>query len=228
MARPDAPIGILMLDTRFPRPVGDIGNPASFPFPVRYRTVPGATAPRVVGDRAEGLLPGFIAAGKALAAEGCAALTTSCGFLALHQPALAEALPVPVATSSLLLLPVIERTLPPGRKAGVLTASAASLTPAHLAAAGARPQTAVMGLDPQGSFARTLLEDRTTLDQAAAEAETVEAARRLADAGPIGAIVLECTNLPPHAAAIRRGTGLPVWSVLDLVRLLRAGLAPGG
>jgi hypothetical protein len=39
-----APLGILMLETRFPRPLGDIGNPASFAHPVRYTIVRGAGA----------------------------------------------------------------------------------------------------------------------------------------------------------------------------------------
>lgn len=219
----DAPIGILMLDTRFPRPVGDIGNPASFPFPVRYRTVPQATPHRVVRERAEGLLPGFVAAGRALAGRGCGALTTSCGFLALHQDALARALPVPFAASALMLLPLVEAMMP-GRRAGVLTASNAALTPPHLTAAGARAETPVEGLDPASSFVRTLLGDLPTLDAAEARAETVSGARRLAARG-VGAIVLECTNLPPYSGAVRAATGLPVWSVLDLVTLLRGGVA---
>lgn len=216
-----ATVGILMLETRFERPPGDIGNPASFAFPVRYRVVPGASAARVVGGRAEGLVPAFIEAGHALVAEGCRVITTSCGFMALHQPALARALPVPVAASALMLLPLIEAT---GLRAGVLTASAGALGPDHLRAVGARPDTAIEGLDPAGRLAAALLGE-AALDPAAAEAETVAAARRLAARPGIGAIVFECTNLPPYAAAVRRATGLPVWSVLDLVRLLHAGWA---
>ena len=36
-----SPLGILMLDTRFPRIPCDIGNPASFDFPVILRTMTG-------------------------------------------------------------------------------------------------------------------------------------------------------------------------------------------
>jgi hypothetical protein len=32
-------LGIIMLNTRFPRVVGDIGNPSTFAFPVRYQIV---------------------------------------------------------------------------------------------------------------------------------------------------------------------------------------------
>ena len=78
-------LGILMLQTRFPRPPGDIGHPASFAMPVRWRVVPGASPQRVVGERAAGLLAPFVAAAQALVDEGAAAISTGCGFLALFQ-----------------------------------------------------------------------------------------------------------------------------------------------
>ena len=109
------PLGIVMLETRFPRVPGDIGNPASFPFPVLYEVVPGASAHRVVEGRAEGLVDAFIAAGGRLVERGAAGILTSCGFMALHQSALASALPVPVATSSVLLVSLVDRLLGRGR-----------------------------------------------------------------------------------------------------------------
>ena len=82
---PTRPLGVLMLDTRFPRVPGDIGHAASLPFPVRYRVVRGASPQRVVRERDPALLQPFVEAGRALADEGAAAITTSCGFLVLFQ-----------------------------------------------------------------------------------------------------------------------------------------------
>lgn len=212
-----------MLETRFPRVPGDIGNPASFDFPVRYAVVRGASPQRVVRERAAGLIEPFVAAARDLARQGCRAITTSCGFLALFQNTLAAAVPVPLATSSLTLLAGIERALPPGRHAGVVTIDAHALTPAHLHAAGARADTAVAGVRADGEFTRAILGDLPDIDVARLETEVVEAGRALVAAHPeVGAIVLECTNMPPYAAALAHATGLPVHDALTLARRLMA------
>src|SRR5579864_8430647 len=95
-----ARLGILMLEARFPRIPGDMGNAATWPFPVLYRVVKGASPQRVVRERAAGLLDAFIAAARELVALGADGITTNCGFLSLYQRELAAALAVPVATSS--------------------------------------------------------------------------------------------------------------------------------
>ena len=97
------PLGILILETAFERIRGDIGCAASFDFPVRYFTVPGATPDTVVHRPDAALLPAFIEGGLALARGGCLGIATTCGFLARWQRELAASLPVPVATSALQL-----------------------------------------------------------------------------------------------------------------------------
>ena len=95
------PLGILMLDTRFPRIVGDIGNAQSFDFPVIFRRMEGigsADAVTTHPDRPR-VLAALEANARALVAEGAVGLSTSCGFLALYQDDLAARSPVPVATS---------------------------------------------------------------------------------------------------------------------------------
>jgi len=140
-AYPQSPVlGVLMLQTRFPRPPGDIGHPETFAFRVRRRIVGGATPLRVVRSDDPALLPPFIAAAHALLDEGCAAISTSCGFLARWQRELQAALPVPVWSSALLQLAELQAQ---GRRCGVITIEAASLQPAHFDGVGADPATPV-------------------------------------------------------------------------------------
>jgi Asp/Glu/hydantoin racemase len=226
-------VGILMLDTRFPRIPGDMGNAATFDFPVRYHRVAGASPDRVVRQGERGLLPAFIEGARFLEREGVRAVTTNCGFLAKFQPELAAAVSIPVFTSSLMLVPLVHRMLRPGRAVGVLTVNASSLGPEHLAGAGITPEIplVVAGLETEKEFTRVLLDDELTLDVEAARQEHLTVARRMLDAHPeIGAIVLECTNMPPYRAEIEAATGLPVFDVTTLVRMVheavRHGLAP--
>ncbi|MGH2660361.1 MAG: aspartate/glutamate racemase family protein, partial [Actinomycetota bacterium] len=216
-------VGILMLDTRFPRIAGDMGNATTFPFPVRYHRVGGASPDRVVRGGADGLLPAFVEGARALEREGVGAITTNCGFLVKFQRELAAAVSVPVFTSSLLLVPLVHRLLPPGRRVGVLTVDAGALTGAHLEGAGIGPDVplAIAGMEGEKEFTRVLLGDELELDVDLARAEHVRVARRLLAQHPdVGALVLECTNMPPYAADIQRATGLPVFDVLSLVHLV--------
>jgi Asp/Glu/hydantoin racemase len=223
-------IGILMLDTKFPRIAGDMGNAATFPFPVRYHRVTGASPERVVRGGADGLLPAFVEGARALEREGVGAITTNCGFLVKFQRELAEAVKVPVFTSSLLLVPLVHRMLPPGRRVGVLTVNSATLAPEHLEGAGIGPDVplAIAGMEGEKEFTRVMLGDELELDVDLAREEHVRVARRLVNEHPdVGAIVMECTNMPPYAADVQRATGLPVFDVLSLVHLVHDALAAG-
>jgi Asp/Glu/hydantoin racemase len=223
-------VGILMLDTRFPRIPGDMGNATTFPFPVRYHRVVGADPDLVVRRGAEGLLPAFVEGAQALEREGVGAITTNCGFLITYQAQLARAVRVPVFTSSLLLVPLVHRMLPAGQRVGIMTVSAATLTPAHLAGAGigADVPVAIAGLETEKEFTRVLLGDELELDVDQAREEHVRVARRLVTEHPdVGAIVLECTNMPPYAADIQRETGRPVFDIVALVTLIHGGLVAG-
>lgn len=222
-----APIGILMLETRFPRVYGDAGNPETWPFPVEIRVVRGASPERVIRDRAEGLVDAFITAGQALAADGVAGITTTCGFLCLHQDRIADALPVPFASSSLLQAPLVARLLPAGRRVGILTVDSASLGPEHLQAAGIDSTTPVMGTEGGAEFSRVLLGDLPALDVAAAEADLLAAGRRLIARNPeVGAIVLECANMPPYAGVLAEQLGVPVYDWYSMVTWFAQGLRP--
>jgi hypothetical protein len=216
-----------MLETRFPRIPGDMGNAETWPFPVLYKVVPGASPRRVVCDKAEGLLDGFLDAAGELVRLGADGITTTCGFLSLFQRQIAAHVGVPVATSSLMQVPVIERILPPGKRAGILTVSAANLGKEHLRAAGADPATPVVGTDDGSEFTRVMINDEERLDAAAAERDILAAGDALISLHrDVGAVLLECTNMVPYARALSERLRLPVFSIYSFVTWFHAGLVP--
>jgi hypothetical protein len=229
-------IGILMIEGRFPRPPGAIGNATTFPFPIMHQVVPGASGVHTVrtlsrmdpdsAEFAEAIRP-WTDGAKSLERQGCRAITTSCGFAALFQRHLAAAVDVPVFASSLMLVPLIARMMKPGRLVGVVTADARNMTAAHFAGAGADPSSvAVIGMEEFPEFAATAWDDQPWLDYRKMEAETVEAARRLVEREPaVGAVLLECSLLPPYGAAVQAAIGLPVFDFTHLVSMVHSACA---
>lgn len=222
-----ARLGILMLEARFPRVPGDMGNAETWPFPVLYRVVRGASPQRVVMERAAGLLVAFLDAATDLVDLGADGITTNCGFLSLYQKEIAERCKVPVATSSLMQIPMVQALLPPGKRVGVLTISAKTLTREHLRLAGAPEDTPVVGTDSGTEFTRVIIGNQLELDTAAACRDIVAAGETLVRSHPeVGAIVLECTNMCPYAAVLRDRVGLPVFDIYSFVSWFHAGLRP--
>lgn len=221
-------VGILMLDSGFRRLPGDIGHGESWRFPVLYHVVRGASPDRVVRDTGDaGLLAAFCAGIDHLVALGVDGITTSCGFLARLHPALRAHSPVPLATSSLLQVPLVQSLLPANQTVGILTFDAASLTTDHLRAVGIDANIPIQGLPPGGAFQQAILSGDPQADPQALRQDVVAAALALVARHPtIGAIVSECTNLPPHASAIAAATGRPVYDILTLVEWFHAGLRP--
>ena len=223
-----APLGILMLEARFPRIPGDMGNATTWSFPVLYRVVRGASPEKVVLQGARGLLPDFIEGAQDLVRLGAEAITTNCGFLSLFQDELARAVNVPVATSSLMQVRWVQAMLPPGKQVGVITVSGSTLTPAHLESAGVPLDTPVVGTENGREFFRVLIKaEKEDMDVAAAQQDILDAGKELLTQYPdVGAIVLECTNMPPYSAALQQEFGLPVYDVYTMINWFHAGLRP--
>lgn len=220
-------LGVLMLQARFPRIVGDMGNALTWPFPVRYKVVRGASPDKVVRGGAEGMLPLFIDAAQELVEDGCTGITTNCGFLSLFQRELAEALDVPVATSSLMQAAQIQAMLPATQRVGILTINAQTLSQKHLDAAGVPGGTPVMGTEGGSEFTRAILNDEAQLDVSAARQDMIEASLSFQQRHPeLGALLFECTNMIPYAADVQEATGLPVFSVYNLASWFQQSLAP--
>lgn len=218
MTQPE--IGILMLNTSFDRPIGDIGNPATYPFPVSYEIVESATISRVVkaGDRE--LITPFVLAAKKLQRKGVKAITTSCGFLALFQQEIQQELSVPFFSSSLMQIPLI--SLMTGGSVGVLTAREASLTSKHLFAVNAHQTPIIIeGMDDMPAFTEAIVDETKPLDMEAIAFEMKFVTQRLIKKHPaVKSILLECTNMPPYRNAMREITDLPIFDINTLANYI--------
>ena len=216
-------IGVLCLDSAFPKPPGHIKNPSGLSFPVLYETVRGATVAKLVNDPAPDFIEPFLEAARRLEAEGVRAITGSCGFLALFQKELAEAVSVPTFSSSLIQVPMVHHMLGGGRRVGVLTASGPNLTARHLAAVGAGEiPVAIQGMESYREFREVILEgQRSDMDIAKIEKEVLAAAKALVKANPdVGALVLECTDMPPFAHSLQERLELPIFDLTTLATMV--------
>lgn len=224
-------IGVLMLDTTFPRAPGDIGNALSYDFPVRYRTVRGASTAKIMGDDpSPDLLEPFIEAARELEREGVRGITTSCGFLAPFQRELAAAVGVPVFASSLLQAPLIHRLLPPGKVIGVFTERAHHLNERHFRGVGWSPEDIpilIQGMKPDAVFPATFIGGLEELETDVLRDEMVAMTREFMQACPTpGAILFECTNMCPFSADVAAASGLPVFDINTLINWFAGAAAP--
>lgn len=209
-----------MLDTQFYRPIGDIGNPDTFSFPVRYKKVEGASVSRVVIDADRTILEPFVRAAKEFEREGVKAITTSCGFLAIYQQAIQQQLQIPFYASSLLIIPFAAAIV--GEPIGIVTASQKSLTTAHLQGVRADGyDVVVQGMDAMPAFTGAIINETIELDEALIKEEMKLVVTQLIEHTPhLRAIVLECTNMPPYISAIREVTNLPVFDITTLTNYI--------
>jgi hypothetical protein len=224
-----APIGILLLDCVAPFIPGSVGNATTFSRPVRYKTVPGLTVDRVLSPQAAECERAVVDAAVQLVSEGARVITANCGFTARFQDAVRAAVDVPVLLSSLLQAPLLDRMLPQGQSLGILTASAASLTKEFLRSVGVTTdddRVAIAGLDDAPAFTAGLIACVGEMDVAQVTDEVVGAAVELTTRYPdIGALLLECSEFPPYAAAIQHATGRPVFDFVTMIEFFAGGLA---
>lgn len=216
-------VGIVMQQDRILRLPGDVGNATTFPFPVRYELVDGVDPADLKDpERARAAAPRFIEAARALETAGARLIGTGCGYLSILQRELQAAMRVPVLSSSLLQVPWVAATLGPGRRVGIITADSRALTDAYFEPLGWTCGTvpvAIVGIESETEFLHLLYADSLTEDEIRQMHRAMAGvARRLVEACPdVGAIVLECTNLPPFAPAIQEAVRVPVFDVVTLL-----------
>ncbi|GAH16512.1 unnamed protein product, partial [marine sediment metagenome] len=153
---------------------------------------------------------------------GIRALCSACGFFGNFHRQVAEALDIPVALSSLVQIPWIKSVIKPYQKIGILTADASSLTDQLLKNCFIEDPGLLVVKDlrhaPEFS---AILEYRGQFDNGKVRDEVVGAALELLESNEdIGAILLECSDMPPYAYAVQRAVQLPVFDFITLIRWL--------
>jgi Asp/Glu/hydantoin racemase len=218
-------IGILILDAAYPCVPGNVGNASTFPFPVRYEKVTGASIDRLLNQQDPALAEPFIQAAKNLQDHGVKAVTGACGFMALFQQEVARHLEIPVFLSSLLQIPFIHQIT--GKTTGIITADATCLQTRHFESVGVSPDlpVAIAGMENQPEFVSAVLKEKGSLDSDKVQDEVVAVARELVASRPdIGAILLECSDLPPYGHAVQAAVGLPVFDFFTMIHYVNFAL----
>lgn len=221
-------LGVLLLQNLSLAIPGAMGHPGSYDAPVRFLSVPGAWVANVVGSSDEPL-QAYVDLARQLEAQGCAAITSNCGFTARFQPAIAAAVSIPVAMSSLMLVPQAVQELPPGKRLGVVTYDSQALTELHFNGAGwSRDDFPVDIVGIEGSECwHCMARPNEPMTLEMLERDVLEATRRLLAAHPdVAGIVLECSAFPVTEEAVRRATGLPTVHFMTLANRLIRQVAP--
>ncbi len=225
MTRPT--LGIQMLDVGPIRLPGSYHNPATFPYPVLHRHVRGARVDVVTGgDR--NILGAYIKSARDMEREGCRAIATSCGYTSHFQAEISAAVSVPVATSSLLLVPLVERLIPPGTKIALLTFDATRFNESLARGAGWSLETSpviVAGVEGTESWDE-MRKPQPGITHAMLARDVMAAANcALSAHDNIRAIVFECAVFPIVADHVRAATGLPVFDYVNLADILAEAVA---
>ena len=220
-------IGIIMLNTRFPRILGDIGNPSSFEYGVLYEFIDQATVARIASSQPIGadLENAFVRAAVALEEKSASVIGTSCGFLAPLQDSIQSAVKIPVLASSLMLIPMLRTMFGKYTCIGVLTFDEQNLSPLHFSGH-LNNRTFVQGLPKDGELYQCIRDDRTSLDTNRAKEDVISSVSRLlARHSQIDLFLIECTNISPYKKIVKNKFQRPVFDLVDALEWVASSTA---
>jgi len=212
-------IGVLVLDLHYPLVPGNVANATTFDFPLMYKVLEGTSVAQILSADPS-LLDTLVEGAKELEKQGVRAIVGSCGYFGNYQREAAERLNVPVFLSSLLQIPIIRRALGPEQKVGVICGDAQALRASTLEACGVIRDTDVViyGAQDLPEFRDNILRCSGSFNSAVIESQLVGLAGQLVEEHPeVGALLLECSDMPPYAWAIQNATGLPVFDYFSFI-----------
>jgi hypothetical protein len=224
-------IGLVQFRANLPMVPGNMGNATTFDFPMLYREMNADSIFDIMAEQpTKNFTDAAVEAAKWLELQGVRAIMGNCGFFGTYQKAIQAELNVPFFGSSLMMLPMMVQSMPPGKKVGVITANGPILkkVPAvensGLSAEDKVNRIVIMGCEDGPEFSGAIMANTGRYNPVRVEAEIVSVAKTMVMENPdIGAILLECTELSPHAVAVQNAVRLPVWDYTTLTNWIYSG-----
>jgi Asp/Glu/hydantoin racemase len=207
--------------------VGHHANALSYGFPVRIKFVSDFLDPKGFVNNSDNdwrgwNQPEWIKAAQTLQEEGVRAIVCSCGLTGNMQSILQAAVEIPVFSSTLMFVASIHKQQANGKRIGILTVSAEHLL-AHqqiiLEECGIDEAVpiAILGMNESAGANEWLTMTTPKYDFEKVQQAVVDACLKMQhDNNDLGAIVLECTDMPMYSDAIREATGLYVFDAVDM------------
>jgi hypothetical protein len=221
-------VAIGIICTGLWRPVfpGNVCNASSYTFPVIYQIIEEKILPEqtIVGDPA--LIPILIRHGEALIRQGVRAVVSSIGYFGNYQKEMANALNRPVFMSSLLQIPMILQSIKPNQKIAVIAAWDDTLTDKLLDQCGVSDKSRVIsiGIDRAAEYQR-VSNQPGCLNSRSLERDMVKIVSNFIQLNPdVGAILLECGEMPTYSWAIQNALGLPVYDYITMIKWIESAV----
>jgi len=224
-------LGILRLDYDYPPALGDIDNAETFTYNVYYRVVPGLTFEMCKsGKLSEDVQDGLCEAVDYLENEkGVSGITGDCGFMMFFQSLVRSHTKKPVFLSPLTQLPAVTSAYSENEKIIIMTSNGKSLEPMRdlirkeCGVDTQQERYIIVGCEDVDGFEAVNLGEK--VDVAKCTSGIIQKAMDILQEHPTArAIVLESTELPPFADALRFYTRIPVYDAITNANFFMTGL----
>ncbi|KAK3286813.1 hypothetical protein CYMTET_5644 [Cymbomonas tetramitiformis] len=224
-------VGVLRLEYHYPPIAGDIDSADSYGYEVLFKQVDGLTFELAQsGKLTADVKKNFISAIRWLESKDVVGITGDCGFMMAYQVFVRQQTDVPVFMSSMLQAPMLMAAFDKETKFAIFTANSKSLEPNIewlLTECGIEVEVErfiVVGLQDVPGF--DAVANGEKVDPRVVQPGILKRVHKLVQDEPeLGAIILECTELPAYADAIRAESGLPVLDAITMVDYFHSSMA---
>jgi len=224
-------IGLVQMHVNLAMIPGNMGNATTFDFPILYRRMDARDVADVMSEEpTQNFADAVVEAAQWLELQGVRAIMGNCGFFGGYQNEVKARINVPFFSSSLMMLPMMVHSMSGNKRVGVITANGPQLIKTQaiqncgLSLEDKDDRIVVMGCENGKEFSSSIMANTGVYNPAKVEQEIVDVAKQmLREHDDIGAILLECTELSPHAVAVQEATRLPVWDYTTLTKWIYSG-----